>query len=272
MTDEGGAPARRLGRLSGKRALVTGAGRGNGRAIAELFGAEGAAVACVDLDAVAAESVAAGIQRAGGRALALGGDVADAASVEQLVARAAEALGGLDVVVNNVGIGGQGTVESTPESEWDRVLGTNPKSVYLVSKFALPYLRAAGGGAIVNIGSGVGVRGAPNWAAYGASKAAVVMLTKNMALDHAADGIRVNCVCPGMIETDLSLSNLEWRARQQGISLEEARRQAAASYPLGRLGQPRDVAYAVLYLASDEASWVTGATLIVDGGRCAGAG
>ena len=259
-------------RLSGKRAVVTGAGRGNGRAIAELFGAEGAAVACVDIDVAAAGGTAQAVGAAGGRAVPLVGDAADADAVQRFVGDAAAALGGLDIVVNNVGIGGQGTVETIAEADWDRVMRTNPKSVYLVSRAALPFLRAAGGGAIVNIGSGVGIRGAANWAAYGASKAAVVMLTKNMALDHAADGIRVNCVCPGMIDTELARTNLEWRSRERGTTMDEERRRAAASYPLGRLGTPRDVAYAVLYLASDEAGWVSGAILAVDGGRCAGAG
>ena len=251
---------------------MTGAGQGNGRAIAELFAAEGAAVACVDLDRAAAETVVASIEEAGGWACALQGDMTRAESVEQVVDRAAESLGGLQIVVNNVGLGGPGTVENTSEAEWDRVFGANVKSVYLVSKVALLHLRAAGGGAIVNIGSGVGVRGAANWAAYGSSKAAVVMLTRNMALDHAADSVRVNCVCPGQIETELGWENMRLRARALGITLDEMKRRQAASYPLGRIGQPRDVAYAVLYLASDEASWVTGTTLLVDGGRCAGAG
>jgi NAD(P)-dependent dehydrogenase (short-subunit alcohol dehydrogenase family) len=263
------------GRLADKRALVTGAGKGNGRAIAELFAAQGAAVACVDLDEGAANEAAAGIVASGGQAVGLAGDVARAESVERFVARAVETLGGLEILVNNVGLGGPGTIETTDEAEWDRVLAVNAKSVYLVSRAALPHLRAAGrdgGAAVVNIGSGVGVRGAPNWVAYGSSKAAVVMLTKNMALDHARDGIRVNCVCPGQIETELGLGNLRLRAEALGISLEEMLRRSAASYPLGRIGQPRDVAYAALYLASDEASWVTGEVLIVDGGRCAGAG
>ncbi len=262
----------RPGRVEGKRALVTGAGRGNGRAIAELLAAEGAAVACLDLDGAAAAQVAQAISARGGRAIDLEGNAADGRSVEEFVTRAVEALGGLDILVNNAGIGGPGTLDTTDEAEWDRVLGTNPRSVFLVSKAALPHLRSAGGGAIVNLGSGVGVRGAPNWVAYGSSKAAVVMLTKNLALDHAGEGIRVNCVCPGLIETDMGLRNLEIRARELGISLEEMRQRSAAGYPLGRNGQPRDVAYAVLYLASDEASWVTGEILIVDGGRCAGAG
>ena len=261
-----------MGRLGGKLALVTGAGRGNGRAIADLFATEGAAVACVDLDTAAAQAVASGIQGRGGRAVGLAGNVAAAASVEQFVGRAVDALGGLQVVVNNVGLGGPGTIESTSEAEWDEIFDANVKSIYLVSRAALPHLRASRGGAIVNIGSGLAMAGAPNWAAYGASKEAVAMLTRNMALDHAPDQIRVNCVCPGQIETDLGVRNMTMRARTLGIPFEEMKQRIATSYPLGRIGQPRDVAYAVLYLASDEASWVTGEILVVDGGRCAGAG
>src|SRR4051812_12414992 len=246
------------GRVGGKRALVTGAGRGVGQAIAQLLAREGAAVACVDLDGAAAAATAAAIRDAGGRGIGLTADVTAARAAEDCVQATNECFGGLDIVVNNVGIGGHGTIETTSEQEWDRVMGANPKSVFLVSRFALPLLRASGSAAILNIASGVGVRASRNWAAYGTSKSAVLALTKLMALDHAADGIRVNCVCPGLIETDLSRKNLEDAARERGISLEEVTRQAQASYPLGRFGKPSDIANAALYLVSDEASWVTG--------------
>jgi NAD(P)-dependent dehydrogenase (short-subunit alcohol dehydrogenase family) len=258
------------GRVDGKRTLVTGAGRGVGLAIAQLLAREGASVACIDLDAESAKSTCAAIVGAGGRAIAIAADAASAGGAAACVDRAAVELGGIDIVVNNVGIGGHGTIETTSEQEWDRVMGVNPKSVFLISRFALPHLRASGRSAILNIASGVGVRAARNWVAYGTSKSAVVALTKLMALDHAEDGIRVNCVCPGLIETDLSRKNLQESAQQRGLGLEEVTRQARSSYPLGRFGQPADIAYAVLYLVSDEASWVTGSTLVVDGGRCAG--
>jgi NAD(P)-dependent dehydrogenase (short-subunit alcohol dehydrogenase family) len=258
------------GRVGGKRALVTGAGRGVGQAIAQLLAREGAAVACVDLDGTAAQATAAAIRAAGGNAIGLTADVTSARAAEDCVQAANAKFGGLDILVNNVGTGGHGTIETTSEQEWDRVMGANPKSVFLVSRFALPLLRASGRSAILNIASGVGVRASRNWAAYGTSKSAVVALTKLMALDHAGDGIRVNCVCPGLIETDLSRKNLEDSARQRGISVEQATRQAQGNYPLGRFGQPSDIAYAALYLVSDEAAWVTGSVLVVDGGRCAG--
>ena len=172
------------GRMAGRRALVTGAGKGIGRAIAAMFAGQGASVACVDLDGGAAALVAQDITCSGGRALGLQGDAVSLSSVSALVERAASAFGGLDTLVNNVGIGGHGTVETTREDAWDAIMNTNPKSVYLASKFAIPHMRAAGGGAIVNIGTGVGVRAGRNWAGYGASKASVVMRDELMALDR----------------------------------------------------------------------------------------
>ena len=258
------------GRVRDKRALVTGAGRGVGQAIALLLAKEGASVACIDLDADSAQATFAAITATGGQAIAITGNAASANSAFACVERAAAHFGGLDIVVNNVGIGGHGTIETTSEEEWDRVMGANPKSVFLISRFALPHLRLSGRAAILNIASGVGVRAARDWAAYGTSKSAVIALTKLMALDHATDGIRVNCVCPGLIETELSRRNLEESAFQRGLDLDEVTQQARAGYPLGRFGQPADIAYAALYLVSDEASWVTGSTLVVDGGRCAG--
>ena len=250
--------------------LVTGAAAGLGGEIAVRAAAEGAAVACIDLDLDRGRAAARRIVDLGGDARFIPGDVLSPASVVEFVAAAAAAMGGLDTVINNVGSVSQGTIEDTPEEEWDRVMALNVTSVYLVSRHAIPHLRAAGGGSIVNIASGVGLRAARNMAAYGAAKAAVVMLTKNMALDFAREHIRVNCVCPGMIDTELSRATIAWQAAQAGIDSEAARAKHAGSYPMGRLGEPADVAPAVVYLASDEASWVTGTTIAVDGGRSAG--
>jgi NAD(P)-dependent dehydrogenase (short-subunit alcohol dehydrogenase family) len=256
------------GRLNGKRALVSGAGRGIGRAIATLFALEGAAVAGVDIDKQAI-SEAVKDMRGPQKAVGLTGDVTKASSVEGFVNEAASALGGLDIVVNNVGLSGRGTVETTAEADWDRI-SLNTKSVYLISKYAVPHLRAAGGGSIVNLGSGTGVRGSANVVAYGTAKSGVIALTKLMALDHAAEGIRVNCVCPGLTDTDLSRSNRERYAKAHDMTLEETNKLMTKNYPLGRMGRPLDIAYGVLYMSSDEACWVTGTTLLVDGGRCAG--
>lgn len=255
-------------RLRGKRALVSGAGRGIGRAIATLFALEGAAVAGVDIDG---DAITAAIKEMKGphQAVALEGDVTKASSVEAFVNKAASALGGLDIVVNNVGLSGRGTVETTAEADWDRI-SLNTKSVFLISKYAVPHLRAAGGGSIVNLGSGTGVRGSANVVAYGTAKSGVIALTKLMALDHAAENIRVNCVCPGLTDTELSRGNRERYAKANGLTIEETNQRMTKNYPLGRMGRPLDIAYGVLYISSDEASWVTGTTLVIDGGRCAG--
>lgn len=261
---------RYAGRLAGLRTVVTGSGRGIGHSIAKLFSAESATIACVDRDFAAATAAAEALTADGGAGRPFAADVANSKDARRAVTEAAEWMGGIDILVNNVGIGGHGTVETTTEEDWDHVMGTNPKSIFLMAKNAIPHMRSAGGGAIVNIGSGLGVTGASNWAAYSASKASVVMLTKLMALDHAGEGIRVNCVCPGMVETELSRANLRQAAADSGESFEAKRQQAIKSYPLGRLGQPEDIAQAVLFLASSQASYITGAVLVVDGGRCAG--
>ena len=258
------------GRLAGKRVLVTGAAAGLGGEIAVRVAAEGAAVACIDIDVDRGRAATSRIVALGGDVRFIPGDVLDPASVVEFIAAAAEAMDGLDTVINNVGSIALGTIEDTPEEEWDQIMALNVKSVYLVSRQAVPRLREAGRGSIVNIASGVGLRSARNMAAYGAAKAAVVMLTKNMALDFAREQIRVNCVCPGMIDTELSRKTIAWQAARAGIDPEEARAQHSATYPMRRLGEPSDVAPAAVYLASDEASWVTGTTLAVDGGRSAG--
>ncbi|MBM3678292.1 MAG: SDR family oxidoreductase [Actinobacteria bacterium] len=235
------------GRLAGKRALVTGGASGIGAAIVERFRGEGAAVFVADL--------------AGGDAVC---DVRSRESVEAAIAAAAGRLGGLDTLVLNAGRPVVGTVDGLDEAEWDDGIATNLTSLYLCSKAAWPHLAAAGGSISITA-SVVGIWGSPNQAAYCASKAAAIMLAKCMALDGAKLGIRVNCVGPGFVETPM----LERFLAEQDDP-EAVRAGAIGLHPLGRLGRPRDVADAFVYLASDEAAWVTGTTLSVDGGLTAG--
>jgi len=251
------------GRLVGRHALIAGAGGGIGTEIARRFAAEGSRVALVDLDAGALEVLATelGETCAGTR----GADVADGEAVEAAVAWAAGALGRIDTVIINAGIPMVGAVHELDEADWDRVLDVDLKSVYLVSRAAWPHLRAAGGGTIVTTASIAGIWGTPGQAGYAAAKAGAIMLTKCMALDGAREGIRVNCVCPGFTDTPMLERYL---AGQEDPPA--ARAFATALHPLGRLGHPRDLADAVVYLASDEARWVTGTALTVDGGLTAG--
>ncbi|HYL93665.1 MAG TPA: SDR family NAD(P)-dependent oxidoreductase, partial [Alphaproteobacteria bacterium] len=169
-------------------------------------------------------------------------------------------FGALHILVNNAGVLLPGTAESHTEAEWERTFSTNVRGVWLLSREALPYIRAAGGGSIINIGSGLSVVGARSRVAYTASKSAVLGMTRAMALDHAAENIRVNCVCPGLVETAMVAGF---------VTDEQARRQRLALHPLGRFGQPEDVAGAAVFLASDEAAWITGAAFPVDGGYTA---
>lgn len=249
------------GRLTGKVCLVTGAGSGIGRETARRFAQEGGKVAAADLRGEAAEQTAAEI---GGGAIGVEVDVTSADSVTACVDRIVDAFAALDVVVNNAGVTIVGAVHDLDESDWDRELATNLKSVYLVSKAAWPRL-VERRGAIVNTASIAGLWAIPADAAYCASKAGVVMLTKCMALDGARDGVRVNCVCPGYTETPM----IEGYFADQPDP-EEARAFATRLHPLGRLGDPRDIADAIVYLASDEACWATGTALVVDGGLTSG--
>jgi len=251
--------------LEGQVALVTGGASGIGRATALLLAREGAAVAVVDMDAAGAQSVAQTIKEEGGRAIAVACDVSRASGCQRAVERTVEELGGLDILFNNAGIIRRTTVLDIGEEEWDRVMAVNVKSIFLMSRYAIPVMAQAGGGAIVNTGSGWGLVGGRNAVSYCASKGAVVNMTRAMALDHAAQNIRVNCVCPGDTDTGM----LRREAQQLDASPTEFLA-GAADRPLGRIGQPLDIAQAVLYLVSAASSFVTGTTLVVDGGGLAG--
>ncbi|MFZ5917925.1 MAG: SDR family NAD(P)-dependent oxidoreductase [Chloroflexota bacterium] len=252
-------------RLKDKVALITGGASGIGAATARLFAEEGAAVAVVDLNEIGGEALVREISVGGGRAILVRCDVSRAADCQRAVRATVDAFGGLDILFNNAGVIRRADVLGTSEAEWDRVMAVNVRSVFLMCQVAVPVMAARGGGAIVNTGSGWGLVGGRNAAAYCASKAAVVNLTRAMALDHGSQNIRVNCVCPGDTDTGM----LRDEARQLGES-ERAFLAGAADRPLGRVGRPAEIAQAVLYLASDAASFVTGTALVVDGGGLAG--
>ncbi len=254
-----------MGRLDGKVALVTGGGSGIGRQTAERFAQEGALVAVADLVAATAQETAAAIERDGGEAFAMRMDVTDSASVGAGVQQVVDSRGGIDVVVNNAGVTIVGAAHEISEDDWDRELSVNLKSVYLVCRAAWPHLEARGGGAIVSTASIAALWAIPADAAYCASKAGVMMLTKCLALDGAKAGIRANCVCPGFIDTPMIKGYFDDQPDPA-----QAREFATSIHPLGRLGLPLDIADGFVYLASDEARWVTGTALVIDGGLTSG--
>jgi NAD(P)-dependent dehydrogenase (short-subunit alcohol dehydrogenase family) len=252
------------GRVQGKKAIVTGAGQGLGFAIARMLAREGAAVFMTDLNEAKVKAAAAAVNTAyPGSAAAAGQDVRDGARWQAVVDEAASAMGGVNILVNNAGIGSQGSVEDEDFETWKRVLEVDLDSVFLGCKYAMPVMRASGApGAIVNISSIAGLIASHNYAAYNAAKAGVWMLSKSVAL-HGARGtpqIRCNSVHPTFIDTPI-LDDLKQR-----LGAAEATAKLARQVPLGRLGEPDDVAYLVLYLASDESKFVTGAEFKVDGG------
>ena len=242
--------------FSGRAVLVTGAAKGIGRGIAERFAEAGAAVAILDLDGEGARSVASALPRA----IAVEGDVASEADANRAVAETVAAFGGLDTLVNNAGIELNGTVVDMPPDEWDRQIAVNLRSAYLFSRAAIPHMRGRGG-TILHISSVHSFVSWPDCPAYDASKAGLVGLTRAMALDHGRDGIRVNVICPGYIRTPL----LEERMRSQPDPA-KAIDTIIAAHPVGRMGTPRDIAEACLFLASDAASFITGIVLVIDGG------
>ena len=248
-------------RLQGKVAIVTGAGSraagiGNGRAAAILFAREGARVLLVDQQAEHAEETLAAIKAEGGEAEVFAGDVTSADDCRTMVERAVSRWGKLDILDNNVGIGGAGSVVEVSEEDWDRVMSVNVKSMMLTGKFAVPAMVESGGGSIINISSISALR-PRGLTPYSASKGAVIALTRAMAIDHAAQGVRVNCIAPGPVYTPMVYS---------GGMTEDARERRRRASPLGIEGTGWDIGYAALFLASDEARYITGQVLVVDGG------
>lgn len=238
-------------------ALVTGAGSGIGRAIARALADDGCVVACLDIDAERAAATAAGIVETGHRAISVVADVTLADEVEAAIAKARSELGPINVLVNNAGVGWLGTVETLTEDEWDHVMAVNVKSVFLCSRAVIPEMAKGGGGRIINVASVTGLVASPGRAVYCASKGAVVMLTRAMALDGAAQHINVNAICPGVVMTAMTEASLRDPATRQ---------EKLDKTPLGRLAEPEEIAPAAVYLAGPGASFVTGACLVVDGG------
>ncbi len=247
--------------LSGKVALVTGGGNGIGRGIALRFASEGAAVGVLDLDERAVQKVVDEVRSAGGMALALPADVSSAAAIEQALTALVKAHGTPDILVHCAGIMPVGTIDQTTEREWDRVFSVNVKGAYLASRLVVPMMRHSGGGSIILIASITGVNGFPGLAAYSATKGALISLARAMAIDHAAEGIRVNAVSPGTIDSPMLH---EFVAAQ--ADPERTRRAFDAVQPRGRVGTIEEVVNVVVFLASDQASYVSGSNVKVDGG------
>jgi NAD(P)-dependent dehydrogenase (short-subunit alcohol dehydrogenase family) len=250
------------GRLDGKAAIVTGAGNGIGRAIALGFGRAGAAVLCVDVEDAAAAETARLVEEAGGRALGESCDVTQEAETRRAAERAASAFGGIQVLVNGAAADDPtGSILDLAPADWTRTLAVNVTGAFLMSRAVLPAMIAGGGGSIIHIASQLGRVGAPGRPAYCASKGALIQLAKVMAADHAAQGVRVNTLSPGAVETR--------RLVRRFGDMDTARREAGPKHLLGRLGQPEEIAAAALFLAGDESSFMTGADLLVDGGYTA---
>lgn len=248
-------------RLQGKNVIVTGAGTGIGRACALAMAREGARLALVGRRKEKLQDLA---KEIGNSAIPIAADVSKKADIESLVKRTVEEFGGINALLNNAGMLHVGNVEQITEEQWDQTFNINVRGLWLLSRAVLPHLRKAGGGSIINVASVLGINGARNRASYAPSKGAVVLLTKCMAIDHGAENIRVNAICPSFVETDLTAAVLSQVADPQAV-----RRERIAIHPLGRLGRPEDIAGLAVYLASDESSWVTGAVFPVDGGYLA---
>lgn len=251
-------------RLQNKVAIVTGGAGGIGAATARAFAREGAQVVVVDVNGSVAQEVAQSISAAGGTALAVQADVSSEPDIERVVATTVERFGGVDVVFNNAGIIRRTTALDISVEEWDKVFGVNVRGIYLMCKHTIPVMAARGGGSVINTGSGWGLKGGGTALSYCASKGAVVNMTRALAIDHGPQNIRVNSVNPGDTDTNMLRNEAAQLGEDETAFLTES-----SDRPLGRMGTPDEIAEAVLWLASDASSYVTGAALVVDGGGIA---
>jgi NAD(P)-dependent dehydrogenase (short-subunit alcohol dehydrogenase family) len=250
--------------IDGKVAVISGAASGIGLETAKLLANENAKIALIDIDESSGEKAAKDISRQGGEALFFRCDVTSNSDCKRTVNNIHDKFGRIDILFNNAGVIRRKNIIELDEEEWDLVLGVNLKAIFLLSRYVLPIMIENRAGIIINNGSGWGLKGGPKAAAYCAAKGGVVNLTRAMAIDFGQYGIRVNCICPGDINTNL----LKQEAIQLGIDEKEFLL-SCAERPIGRIGKPQDVANAVLYLSSDLSSWITGITLVVDGGGLA---
>ncbi len=250
--------------LDGKLAIITGAASGIGLATAKLLAEMGAAAALIDINEPHGNEAVAQIKKMGGKAKFYRCDITSDNECRQTVDAIYEEFGRIDILFNNAGVIKRKNILELEEKDWDLILDVNLKGIYLLSRHVIPIMIKARRGSIINTGSGWGLKGGPSALAYCASKGGVVNMTRAMAIDHGKHGIRVNCICPGDIDTPM----LRAEAHQLGVNEEDFMKEAA-NRPINRVGTPQDVAYAVLYLASNLSSWVTGSTLVVDGGGSA---
>jgi 2-keto-3-deoxy-L-fuconate dehydrogenase len=251
-------------KLEQRVAVITGAGSGIGRAMALLFAQEGARILAADINGSAAEETAAAVQAAGGTAQAFTVNVVEPDEVRAMIEAAVAAYGRVDILCNNAGIGSTTDVVEAEPEEWDRVMAVNVKSVFLGCKYVIPHMLEQGSGVIVNTASVAGMVGLVKRASYSASKGAVIALTRQVAIEYVEQGIRVNCLCPGTVDSP-------WVGRLLGQADDPGAARAAlvARQPMGRLGTPEEIAAAALYLASDDAAFITGTGLVIDGGLTA---
>lgn len=252
-------------RFQDKTAVVAGGGSGIGQATAFALAGEGARVVIADINEKTAVETRDQILRSGGKCQVVIGDASKIEAAERIAQKAVDAFGGIHYLCNSAGLQTYGTVESTDEATWDLTMNVNLKSIYLVSKFCIPEIRKQGGGAVVNISSVQGLRCQSNVSAYAASKGAVIAMTRSMALDYAQENIRVNCICPGSIDTPL----LRFGAAQHG-KMEEVLKKWGAAHPIGRIGTAEEIAQVVLFLFSDAAGFIVGQPIVADGGLISG--